>query len=51
MMGYGEKNWESFPMMSALDFVKCYDDRFLSPDEYINKRISDLNAKSIEESM
>ena len=35
MMGFGEKKWESFQMMSALDFLRCYDPKFMMPEEYV----------------
>ena len=35
MMGFGEKKWESFQMMSALEFLRCYDPKFMMPEEYV----------------
>ena len=43
MMGYGKRAWQSFPMMGAMDFIKCYDKKFNTLDEYMDERLKDLS--------
>ena len=48
MMGFGDKVWENFQMMSALDFVRCYDPKFLMPEEYVEQTLAS-NKKKLDE--
>ena len=43
MMGLGEKSWQSFPMMTAMDFIRSYEPNYVSPEDYVNERLSGLN--------
>ena len=43
MMGHGEKSWHSFPMMTAMDFIKSYQPNYVSPENYVSERLSGLN--------
>ena len=45
MMGFGEKKWESFQMMSALDFLRCYDPKFMMPEEYVQQILAKSSRK------
>ena len=45
MMGFGDKVWENFTMMSALELIKCYDPKFLMPEEYVEQTISGIRKK------
>ena len=50
MMAYGKESWQSFRMMSALDFIKRHDHSFETPDEYMSGRLEglDLPARKVD---